>query len=296
MEPLLRIVRGAVARFGEADCFTRAAAISFFAFFSLIPLLFIVTALLGSVLGKESELLESVVAAARERLPYLGEGVVSNVRGLVENWKAFGWLGLFILAWSAQLVLNALEDSLYSVYGGKDMGWQRGFIVRKLMGMAVLVVVLLTVLVSIGITALGEVVGTLDVGIYGMGVVRYILGSLAFTYMVSFVVMVLATSAVYKFIAVRRMDYRFALYGSCVFTVLWEAAKHLFGWYISNFPIYNKFFGSLGALMVLLIWIFYSANIFLFGASFAISAHRESTGESTGESGGGRPGRVGKGP
>ncbi|MBI5468270.1 MAG: YihY/virulence factor BrkB family protein, partial [Deltaproteobacteria bacterium] len=57
------------------------------------------------------------------------------------------------------------------------------------------------------------------------------------------------------------------------FTALWELAKQLFAWYVSNFGAYNKFYGSLETLMLLLLWIFYSSNIFLFSACVAKSAY-----------------------
>ena len=63
-----------------------------------------------------------------------------------------------------------------------------------------------------------------------------------------------------------------SFFGSALFTVLWELAKQLFAVYVSNFQSYNKFYGSIGALMIFLMWIFYSASIFLFAASVSMAA------------------------
>ena len=109
---IIRIVVDATRRFIKHDCFIRAAALSFFAFFSLIPILFIITAMLGFFLGARAELLDEVIRTARENIPFLGESIVRDLRGLVASWKTLGWVGLFFLVWSADFVLFALEHSL----------------------------------------------------------------------------------------------------------------------------------------------------------------------------------------
>ncbi len=257
-----RIVARSVRLFFEYDCFNRGAGISFFAIFSLIPILFIITALLGFVLGTKAGLFEEVVRLAREGVPYLSDRMIEDLRGLVQNWKTLGWLGVFFLLWSAELVLSALSSSLYVIF---DVGSRYGFFLKRLKGMMVILIAITGVLISIGITALVELIRGMEVGRLGY----YLERSLTFKYFLPFLIVVLSVGLVYRTVAGRMLPFWCAFVGSFVFTLLWEVAKHLFAWYIGNFPGYNRFYGSLGALLILLLWIFYSVCIFLFGAVFA---------------------------
>ena len=86
----------------------------------------------------------------------------------------------------------------------------------------------------------------------------------------------LVIAVVYRVLAGGNLDLRHAFFGSALFAILWEAAKQLFALYVSNFLSYNKFYGSLGTLMILLLWIFYTMNIFLFAASMARASYLRS--------------------
>ncbi len=272
----VHIVADAFRRFMKHDCFIRAAALSFFAFFSLIPILFIITAMLGFVLGARNELLDEVVRMARQNIPFLSESIIRDLRGLVANWKTLGWVGIFFLLWSADFVLFALEHSLFIIFEIKQT---RSFILRRLSGMLLIIVVIFFVLVSFGITTLSRIVAGADIHLFGIDIGYYLVKSPVFRDLLPFLLVTMAVAFAYKIIAARAVAFVYALVGSTVFTVLWEVAKRLFAWYISNFANFNKFYGSIGALMVLLLWIFYSMIIFLFGAALARAAHVGAKGE-----------------
>ncbi|MBI1912532.1 MAG: YihY/virulence factor BrkB family protein [Deltaproteobacteria bacterium] len=270
MKKRLAILWDGVKLFDKNSCFTSAAAISFYAFFSLIPLMILITASLGFILGTRTGMLDRVIGMVQKSIPYLGDLVLDDLTDLARRWRKFGWVGLLSLISSAELVLGAMSDALSAVFDTTNrFNWFR----RKILNLLGLLLVILTAFVSIAITAASLLFKKLHFKVFGFDLTYFIFDSFAFKYILPFLLVTLIVALGYKIISGPNMNFEYAFYGSILFTALWELAKNLFAWYVSNFPSYNKFYGSLGTIMILMIWIFYSANIFLFSASVAKAAY-----------------------
>lgn len=251
-------------------CFTRAAAISFYAFFSLIPFMILVTAAIGFVLGSHAGLLDKVISVVREALPYLSDRIIGDLRRLSVSWRSTGWLGLVFLLLSAEAVLAATSESLSAIFGTEER-W--GFVRKKIINLLILCLATVAAFISIVITAASLVLRQIKISVFGVDLSYYLIQSFTFKYALPFFLVAFMSAIVYRIFSGASLNFRYAFYGSVVFTLLWEAAKHLFTWYISNFAAYSAFYASLGTLMVLLVWIYYSVNIFLYSASVAKAAY-----------------------
>ena len=271
MMRLLIIIRDGVRIFRASGSFDRAAAISFYALFSIIPLMLLITAGLGFILGTHSDIFEKVVDMTRKSLPYLSERIVKDLAGLSRSWKAWGWLSLIMLLLSAELVLDSAAAALTD---GFDVRTKFGFFRKKLVNFAILLVALLTALASILVTAAANILLEVRVVLFGVDLSYYLIEGLALTFILPFVLMVVSVTFVFKMFSGSNLSVRFAFYGSLFFASIWEVSKYLFAFYISNFAQYNKFYGSLSTVMILLLWLFFSANIFLFSASLARAAYK----------------------
>jgi hypothetical protein len=97
---------------------------------------------------------------------------------------------------------------------------------------------------------------------------------LLFGYLIPFLIVVLFAMAVYRIIPTRKISLISAVIGIVVFAVLMEMAKHFFTWYASHYTRYNVIFGSLETVVILVIWVFYVALIFLFCAELIASYER----------------------
>jgi membrane protein len=93
-------------------------------------------------------------------------------------------------------------------------------------------------------------------------------------YAVPYLIMVFFFYFVYRIIPADKIRSNVALGGSVLFALLMEIAKQLFTWYLANYTRYNIIFGSLGTIVILVIWAFYVALIFLFCAEFMSSYQR----------------------
>ncbi len=93
-------------------------------------------------------------------------------------------------------------------------------------------------------------------------------------YLLPYLVTVLFFTFVYKVIPTGNVSLMSALIGSAIFSALMEIAKQFFTWYVANYTAYNVIFGSLEAVVILVIWVFYIALIFLFCAELISSYQR----------------------
>ena len=263
------VIRESLSLFNRNDCFTRAAAISFYAFFSLIPIMLLVTAALGFFLGSHERQMDDVIAMVRQSLPYISDRIVNDLKGLSTQWRKFGWISIIVLISSAELVLEATAGALSSVFNSER---RFGFVRRKIINLGMLLLGIIAALASILMTAASIVLSKFHLRVFGIDIVYYLVQSLTFKILLPFVLVTAVVAVVFKLFSGANLNVRYALYGSIIFTSMWEVTKQVFTWYVSNFQSYNKFYASLGTLMLLLIWIFYSANIFLFSAAVARSA------------------------
>src|SRR3972149_1462864 len=219
-----------IKAFSYDNCLTMAAAIAFYALFSLIPLMFLFFSFIGFILGTETWLFERILEFVKESLPYLSDSIVEDIKGLINNRKVFGWLGIGLLVWGVFLI------------------WCAVF------------------LISIGLPVAAEILSKLKISVWGIDISYYITKSISFKYFLPVVIMVIAVAFIFKIFAGRNIKLRHAVLASIIFSVLWETAKHLFALYLAHFGSFNMMYGSLGAIMIMLLWIFYSAVILLFSA------------------------------
>jgi CRP-like cAMP-binding protein len=98
--------------------------------------------------------------------------------------------------------------------------------------------------------------------------------SVVFLYGFPYLLMVLFFTVVYKLIPTKKVSLTEAVITSAIFSALMEVAKQFFAWYIANYTRYNIIFGSLEAVVILVIWVFYMALILLFCAELISSYQR----------------------
>lgn len=268
MKKLYIIIADSVRAFSYDKCLTMAAAISFYALFSLLPLMFLLFSSIGFILGTETWLFDRILEFVKESLPYLSDSIVEDVRGLIANRRVFGWLGIILLIWSAEFVILAIKDAMNHIFGETQ---KLGFIKTRLLVWVVFLIWCAVFLISIGLPVAAEILSRFKIVALGIDISYYVAKSITFKYFLPIVIMIIAVAFIFKIMVGKNIKARHAILGSVIFSVLWEAAKHLFALYLTHFGSFNRMYGSLGAIMIMLLWIFYSAVILLFSAEFIAS-------------------------
>ena len=269
----LRILAGRTVReFGDDNCSQMAAAISYYVLFSLFPLLIFSVGVLG-VLLQDSEMQEDLVEVVLDYIPLSedeGQNDVSEaVRDIAGTGSgAVGILGLLGMAWSGSNLFGVVRRSLNLAY---DLPLHRPIVRQKLLDLAMVAAFAPLVITSLAGTAAiryarrsSEDVAVLSQASETFGVVWEVLPLLV-PAAISFVAFVF----LYWFVPATRVRMRDVLLGAALAAVLFEAGKVGFTIYLQNFSNYNVVFGSLGAVVAFLFWVFISANIMLLGAEVA---------------------------
>ncbi len=251
----------------NSGAFNQAAAIALYALLSMIPL-FVLSVLAASrFLGANPDIQSQITALIKSFHPYFTGGLVAQLGQVEEKSQVLGWLGFVSLIWFSSMIFGALETALNLTFRAES---HRNLLTSKLLAFAMIplgwVVGLSSVLltyVSTLISAQGRHFLDLDI------LTRYFL-----QYVVPFLASVTFITVVFKVIPSRKIKLATALAGSCLFTLLTEMVKHPFTWYIANHTRYNEIFGSLVTVVILVIWVFYMALIFLFCAELMSSYER----------------------
>jgi membrane protein len=268
---LSRSLGGALRYFYSHDGFFLAAGLSFYTIVCLLPFLLLLVAGGGYLLSND--------VVAREVLDRLGatvpvyqteiEALLSRV---VAARRVSSLIGTVTLLLFASQLFAATRFVLNRIFGTKG----RGFFHGVLFDLWMILVLTLLFLVSVGLTAAGA-------GVRG---VLALLGAprlLAWLVEWAGAALGIALSTtlftlLYRFVPVRRMAWRSVLRGGLAAAALWEVAKQIFRWYILGTGVYASLYGSLGVAIALVMWVYYSAIVFVLGAALIRALEEARTG------------------
>ena len=281
----LAILGASVSRFRADGCTQLAAAISYFTLLSFVPAIVLVISSLALLLRPRGDLAGTVIENLRNYFPFMPPAFAEQVVTLLRHAGTMGWVALGALLLTTEMVFGAVHQALNRVFGT-----QRGFLRSKLVSLVLIVSVVVVIGFALVMTALSSGLDRL-VGHWLPAWAWSVIGrNFLITYALSFGLLAIVLSGALKFIPNRRVHTRAALAGGLLCALLWEGAKRLFAWYVGSVAQYNAIYGSLGALVVGLIYVHLCTSLFLFSAELAAIVNGELD-----EKKGGGEGHVGKG-
>lgn len=245
-----------------------AAAVSYFAFFSLFPLLLGLIAVAGFVLAPEE--------ASRRLLDFAVRGFPAQeaflrrvLESVVASRQAVGAFAAAMLLWSGKNLFVSLAQALDLIGGVAPSGGFRFAIKRNLVALAFAVALGGAVLVVGGLYGLIFAVLELRIPLLGLQP-RAIPLIVPVLYNVLPVVLVaLALVALYRFLPARPQPWQDAGIGALVAAGLWDVLRRLFGWYVTTFGRFDAVYGPATSVIVFLLWLYLSAVVFLLGGEWA---------------------------
>jgi membrane protein len=245
-----------------------AAQVAYYFFFSLFPIFLFLAPLLGLV-GDKQKTFTFLLDQARQAVPSeafrLVESVVSEV---VFSPSAPGVVsvGALLALWTGSNVFSALQDALNTAYDvEKD---ERPWWKKKLIALACLVGVGgMFVLSTVVLLSGDKIVGWVGDHI-GLGAASRALWNLA-QFPLALGLLVVTAFVVFKYLPAVRQRNAHVWVAATVTTLLWLLATLLFRFYVQNFGSYNKTYGTIGAVIVLLTWMYLSMIVVLIGGELA---------------------------
>lgn len=252
-----------------------AAAIAYYAFFSIFPLLIWLIAAAGHVLKTEAAQAR-LRALLTETLPGSADLVMRNVDAAVEIRGALGIFGLLALFWSASASFGAITRAVNRALGAKR---PHPFFLSKLRSFLMTVAVSLLFILSVAVTTSVEVLTNLEDTVLARlgidpGVVSWLTGALT-----GLVFAFLTFLVAYKTTPYVETRWKQILPGAILGALLFEVGKHAFVFYLGSVAHFEAVYGPLSSIIVLLLWLYVSALILVFGAEYNIVRWRARRGD-----------------
>jgi membrane protein len=259
--------RLALSGFFAHQGFFLSAGLAFYFLICVIPLLFLVVSLAGFVLSRETATAQ-VIAQLGQIVPVYQQEITRALLRIVATRKLSGILGTVILLLFSTQLFAAIRLVLNRILGVPGRGFLHGMGVD--IGMILLIGPLF--LAALGVTDLfvwfkAAVFHPIRVPRPAVELMGIGLG-LLFSIVMFFVMYRLLPSA-----SVSVME---ALGGAILTAVLWEVAKQLFRLYITQVGVYDQIYGPLGTLVAFVMFIYYSACVFVLGGEYVLALRRRS--------------------
>jgi membrane protein len=260
------LAKRAVSGFLEDRCTQMASSISYWVFFSIFPLAIFLVTVFGQFL-RDEDFKNRVVDALLDVLPLApveGRQQIENVlEGVSTDMSLLGFMSVFGLIWGASAMMTAIRISINVAWGH---GYRRPAVRGKLMdiamvffiGVLVALTLVATTFMQIG-TDIADAVAIIPLG-WLSGVVALFL---------PFLISLSVFTLLYRFVPVVPVRFSEIWPGALFAALTFELAKYGFAFYVANFGNYNAIYGSIGAIIVFLVFVYLAANILLFGAEIA---------------------------
>jgi membrane protein len=265
------LLRRTLRDFSDDECATRAAALSYYTIFALPPLLVLIllvvsafvdadqvqrmlTSQLGGLMGEQgAKAIETMIRNVDQ--PDAKKGLASLIGGV----------GLIVGATGAFLQLQSALNRAWEVKPDPEQGGIRSMLLKRVLSLGMILGVAFLMLVSLvlstAISAMGRSLGRL----LGGGIGPVVQGAIDLT--LSMVVITILFAAIFKVLPDARIAWKDVWVGALVTAGLFVVGKFAIGLYLGRSNP-GQAFGAAGSLALVLVWIYYSSMLVLFGAEF----------------------------
>jgi membrane protein len=259
---------------GEDNIFFLAGGIAFNILLAAVPFVLLFASALAYLLNQSAEASSAEINEIVYRfLPASSQGEESPLGrvliDIVKSRQAIGIYSVIGFVWFSTRLFGSLRSVLGLIF---DIDSDRGIVAGKIFDVQITVVSSLLLVAYTALNAylaLATTQGLLFLGEIGvrketMGALEYNIGQV-----VAFLFIALMFFALYKFLPNRRIRWQMALVGSLFTSLLLELAKRFFGAYVRSFDPGSLYSGTLAALIIVVVWTYYAAIIFILGGEVA---------------------------
>ena len=262
---VVRFLSEAVTSFFRQGCPSLAAALAFFSLLSLFPLVFLLLYGVGFLVSQNVIGEQFMLSFLKGFLPSLGERLAQELHR-ISSLESVRWIVLLSFFWFGGLVFYELDYALNVVFQSTQ---KRHPLISTAISIALLGSTGLLLFTSYVATQAIAFLTAYAPRIWGLDLVALAAHDFHLTYSLPFALAFLTVSLLYRLVPRRRPRWRDAMAGALTFGLLWVAAKLLFVNYGDFAMVYARLYGSLLEVVLLLLWVYYSAGLFLFGGIIA---------------------------
>jgi membrane protein len=260
----LSFLKKTVQEFTTDNCPLLAAAISYYLLLSMFPFLLAVTSLSSFFIDK-SALQEQIFQSFKYLIPVSQDFILNIINSVIDERGTIGIIAVILLLLGCTAFFSALRKSLNTTWGiHKSKSIIRSQLTNFAMILGAVLLLFISRLITITLNTSETMLRT---------IVEQPLTSLVLLHLLIVIIDIALASLIflvsYKFIPERRIRWRDVWVGALIGAVCFEVITILFILYLDTFNPYNLIYGSIGAVIALLIWTYLAALIFLFFAKIS---------------------------
>jgi len=248
---------------GYDDCMGMAAQIAFYTMLGLFPFMIFLLSLIGNLpLGEALQ--PMVLDALKEQMPLDAANFVTNtvVNLLPDRNQGLLSVGLLASLWGASMAVGVLITTINRAY---NIHQRRNIAIQKVMSIILVLVLSGMWLASMTITLVGHDLTQKIFQFMGIASETNTFWT-SIRLPMAFGLNFLALSILYYIAPEAKQKFRWIMPGAITAAVLWMGASQGFRYFLANFGQYNKTYGSLAAVVILMVWLWLSGLVFLLGA------------------------------
>ena len=237
-----------------------SASIAYFSFLSLFPLILGVIAA-GSLFLDSVEVRDRLDQLLVAALPGSADFVRENIDALIRLRGAAGVASIVVLMWSARKMVGAMSRAINQAL---DLKRPHAFYLSPLRNFGLTITVPILLFFSMALSTTAELLIRTDLGLPGSALENFLkfASSHAASFLLSFFILV----AVYRLIPYKAPAWRDIVPGALLAGLLFELGKAAFVVYIDNASRFEAVYGPVSSVIVLLLWLYFSARVLLYGA------------------------------
>jgi len=267
----IAVVRDAIQRFGDIRAVEAAAGITFYAIFSLFPLLLALIAA-GSFILEIELVQQRVLDSVAEFFPVAQKLIERNILSVLELRSTVGVVALFGLVWSATGALTVLARNINVAWPEAE---PRNFVQDRLIALGMITGLALLLTISLISSTVLNVLARFSIPFGGGQSVNETPIWTGLIGAVPRLLVFLALLGLYRWVPNTSVKWSHTFWGALAATLGGEIATNGFTWYLSSGLVrFELVYGSLGTVVVLMLWMYIGALVVLFGAHLSAAVGR----------------------
>ena len=248
----------------DDDMWGRAAQLSYYFLLALFPLLIFLTSVIGIIMGSGTGLRHSLFNYLSQVMPPSAFQLVDETMRQVTESSGGGKISFGILAalWAASNGMGAISESLNAAYNVKETRpWWRA----RLASISLTIAIAILIMTALVLMLYGGTIAEKIAASYGFGALFTTLWKILQWPIVLFFIL-LSFSLIYFFAPdLKDQDWKWVTPGSMIGVALWILVSFLFRLYLGFFDSYSATYGSLGAVIILMLWFYLTGLAILIG-------------------------------
>ena len=259
---VVQLAKRVWSEFSEDEVSDRAAALAYYFLFALFPALLFMTALLG--LLPIPNLMDRLMDYVSQALPGDAASIIEKTLGEIVAGAGGGLLSIGVLGalWAGSNGMSSIMSALNVAYDVKET---RPWWKAKLLAIGLTLGFSVFILSALILIVFGPKIGETVAGWVGLGAVFTFVWNIV-SIPIVMVLVAIGIGLVYYLAPAVEQHWRWVTPGSAVALVLWLVASFALRFYVTNFANYNATYGSIGGVILLMLWLYLSGMALLLGA------------------------------